>query len=558
MQSLMVYPNDSDFLHMASILDDNVTKQLINTDHHNNHNHHHMENFMTTSSTSASSSPIQDYLLAPPTYQHHPQHNQRQHQIQFPVVSGMPTMVTAAVSHSAPSSPSYPIIKSEEVQAQQRMDYLMFPTNFDLPSSATTISSTSSTSSQVQQQRMMPYDASLIQQRQHHQQQQQQHAQQLRLQHQRALEQQHQQMMFDATAPNHSTASTMSIPTTNTMMSTMSTNSAVPTTTPFFHPSNIGYMPAAHPAAPKRKREESGQSLPRQTSPQLIDNITTVMTTPSSSSSNMDEPSRSTSPSLVTLPKKTSSSPSSRPSTSSRLDKVKTTRSTKVTKFASSPTPSSSSIACTSAATFLPNTDMLISTSPAQDSKATRASTKKSTSPATKKAQSESRETSPISADSSAPQSLSPATGSGNITHPRRAAQNRAAQRTFRNRRKAYIKELEQKVQEMDQTRDLMDAIQRENQEVWRRLQVLEAMASQNGLQVPVFPALTPFSAHLNANVINNDGMMMMTSHSSNPMMGSSNEEDEDEDEDMSDSYAHPAYPLLHQQRQQHPQHQQL
>lgn len=560
MQSLMVYPNDNDFLHM-SILDDNVTKQLIHsTDHHNNQ--HHMENYMTTSSTSASSSPIQDYLIAPPTYQHpqqqHP--NQRQHQVQFPIVPVMPTMVAAAAvaaaSHSAPSSPSYPIIKTEDVQAQQRMDYLMFP-NFDIPSSATTTaSSTSSTSPQMQQQRMMPYDASLIQQRHHHQQQQQQHAQQLRLQHQRALEQQQQQMMFDAAAPNHSTVSTMSIPTTNAMMSNMSANATVPTTTPFFHPSNIAYMPAAHPAAPKRKREESGQSLPRQTSPQLLDNTTTVMTTPSNtSSSNIDEPSWSASPSLVTLPKKISS-PSSRPSTSSRLDKVKATRSTKVTKFASSsPTPSSSSIASTSTAALFSSPDMLASTSPAQESKATRASTKKSTSPSTKKAQSESRETSPISGDSSAaPQSSSPATGSGNITHPRRAAQNRAAQRTFRNRRKAYIKELEQKVQEMDQTRDLMDAIQRENQEVWRRLQVLEAMASQNGLQVPAFPALTPFASHLNANVSNNNGMMM-TSHSSNPMMGSSNEEEEDEDEDMSDSYAHSAYPLLHQR--QHP-HQQL
>ncbi|KAG0288054.1 hypothetical protein BGZ96_008110 [Linnemannia gamsii] len=569
LQSLMVYPNDNDFLHMASILDDNV-----NTDHHHNHhNHHQIESYMTTSSTSASSSPIQDYLMAP-TYQHpqqqHP--NQRQHQLQFPIVPVMPSMVAAAAaataaaaaaSHSTPPSPSYSIIKTEEVQTQQRMDYLMFPANFDLPSSTTTTAtSVSSTSPQMQQQRMTPYDASFIQQRQHHQQQQQQHAQQLRLQHQRVLEQQQQQqqqqhqhqMVFDA--PTHSTASTMSIPTTNTMMSTMPAANA-PTTTPFFHPSNIAYMPAAHPAAPKRKREESGQSLPRQTSPQLLDNTTTtVMTTPSVSS---DEPSRSTSPSLVTLPKKISS-PSSRPSTSSRLDKVKATRSTKVTKFASSPTLSSSSIASTSSALFPSATDMLVSTtSSAQDSKATRASAKKST---PKKAQSESRETSPIAATDSA-SSASPATanginGTGNITHPRRAAQNRAAQRTFRNRRKAYIKELEQKVEEMDQTRNLMDAIQRENQEVWRRLQVLEAMASQNGLQVPAFPALTPFSTHLinDTNTANVNGMMMMTSHSSNPMMGSSNEEDEDEDEDMSDSYAHPAYPLLHQR--QHPHHQQL
>ncbi|KAF9931032.1 hypothetical protein FBU30_010948 [Linnemannia zychae] len=548
LQSLMVYPNDNEFIHMASsILDDSMAKQLINADH--------IENFIGATSTSAQSSPSQEYLMAPPTYHPQQQHpNQRQHQLQFSVVPVMPTMVPT--SHSAPSSPSYSIIKTEDVQAHQRMDYLMFPASFDLPSTATTTSA-SSTSPQMQQQRMIPFDASLIQQRQHHQQQQQQHDQQLRLQHQRALEQQ--QMMFDS--PNHSAATTMSIPTTTAMMSSMTTAGA-PTATPFF-PSNIAYMPAAHPAAPKRKREESGQSLPRQASPQLMNTLESNTTTvPSNNNTNMDEPSRSTSPSLVTsynlLPNKTSS-PSSRPSTSSRLDKVKTSRSTKVTKFATSSTSSTSaspSIASTSTSALFPS-DMLILTTSAQDSKATRATVTKKT-PA-KKSQSESRETSPIvTTDSSSPAPTpTPAPApTGNVTHPRRAAQNRAAQRTFRNRRKAYIKELEQKVQEMDQTRELMDAIQRENQEVWRRLRILESMASQNGLQIPAFPALTHFSNHFdgaNSNGAANSGMMMMNGHSNNPMMGSSNEEEEDEDEDMSDSYAN-SYSLLHQRQQQHPQ----
>lgn len=79
----------------------------------------------------------------------------------------------------------------------------------------------------------------------------------------------------------------------------------------------------------------------------------------------------------------------------------------------------------------------------------------------------------------------------GNITHPRRAAQNRAAQRTFRNRRKAYIRDMEQRVLELDQTRRRMEEVQSENREIWRRFRVLEDLVSQHGLPPPNFPALT-------------------------------------------------------------------
>lgn len=79
----------------------------------------------------------------------------------------------------------------------------------------------------------------------------------------------------------------------------------------------------------------------------------------------------------------------------------------------------------------------------------------------------------------------------GNITHPRRAAQNRAAQRTFRNRRKAYIKDMEQRVLELDQTRRRMEEVQTENREIWRRFKVLEELISQHGLPLPDFPTLT-------------------------------------------------------------------
>ncbi|KAG0230468.1 hypothetical protein BGX31_005827 [Mortierella sp. GBA43] len=88
-----------------------------------------------------------------------------------------------------------------------------------------------------------------------------------------------------------------------------------------------------------------------------------------------------------------------------------------------------------------------------------------------------------------------------NVTHPRRAAQNRAAQRTFRNRRKAYIKDMEQKVLELHQTRARFDMLKNENQEIWRRYRILEnlVISSSNGnnnnrqLDMPSFTPMTPF-----------------------------------------------------------------
>ncbi|KAF9949298.1 hypothetical protein BGZ70_001833, partial [Mortierella alpina] len=487
LQSLMVFPNNNDFFHVgAAMLDDNVAK-LMNTDE--------IDNYLT----SASTSPIQDYLMAPSNTYHPQQQNQRQHQLQFSSAITATTM-PPMVPHSAPSSPSYPIIKSEDVQ-QNNMEYIMFPSTFDHTASSTAAAPSqghhivpSQHSPQMQQQqRMMPFEnVSLIQQRQHHQQQQQQHAQQLRLQHQqRAYEQQQyqqQQIMYEP-SHNHSAASSMSmtIPVTSSVMTAIAGPATTVTTTSapfdlsFQRQQQSSYTPAAHPAAPKRKREESGQVqlLPRQTSPPL-----TIESSPAQSAAtvtaNHNVNVLETSPSSLTA--KTSaavaSTCSGRLSTSSRLDKVKTTRSTKITKSSFSSTSSSSSA-----------TEMITST--AAESKAAaarapkRAPAKKAnnTTTVTATAASESRES------SQQPENGSDALGShlpnstGNITHPRRAAQNRAAQRTFRNRRKAYIKELEHKVQDMDRTRELMESIHLENQEVWRRLQILEALASQSGLQ---------------------------------------------------------------------------
>ncbi|KAG9321547.1 hypothetical protein KVV02_005526 [Mortierella alpina] len=398
LQSLMVFPNNNDFFQVgAAMLDDNVAK-LMNTDE--------IDNYLT----SASTSPIQDYLMAPSNAYHPQQQNQRQHQLQFSSAITATTM-PPMVPHSAPSSPSYPIIKSEDVQQQQ-----------------------------------------------HNMEQQQ-----------------------------------------------------------------SSYTPAAHPAAPKRKREESGQVqlLPRQTSPQL-----TIESSPATSAAavtaNHNVNVLENSPSLTKTSAATAGPCSGRLSTSSRLDKVKTTRSTKITKSSFSSTSSSSSA-----------TEMITST--AAESKAAAAVRAPKKTPAKKAnnttapAASESRESSQQPENGSDALASHLPNSTGNITHPRRAAQNRAAQRTFRNRRKAYIKELEHKVQDMDRTRELMESIHLENQEVWRRLQILEALASQSGLQVPTFPAMTPALLNSNNNAMSSNGVI--------PMGSSNDDDEEDEDDDMSDAY---------------------
>ncbi|KAF9996071.1 hypothetical protein BGZ79_010212 [Entomortierella chlamydospora] len=441
----------------------------------------------------AATSPVQESLMAPyyPQQQHQ---NQRQHQIQFPAPTTVP--------HSAPSSPPFQV-KTEEPQ-QHNMDLFLLQNSFE------------STQDHhiLQSQRSPQMNLQIIHQHQQHQQKQHQQHQQLRLQQQQQQFQQ-QQMMFET---SHSTATTMSIPAASIMVSSASyAPSTIATTTPFFHPSSIShddthtvptlgyqqrlnaYTPAAHPAAPKRKIEE------RQSSP-----IHSVDTAVAVSAKNLVISEESSYPSM-----KSSAAISSRLSTSSRLDKVKPTRSTKISKS----TPSSSSAS---------SSEMIAAV-------ANKKTTKKASESRESSEQPENNESTPRVA------------GTGNVTHPRRAAQNRAAQRTFRNRRKAYIKELEQKVQEIDQTRELMESIHQENQEVWRRLQILENLVRKHELPVPDFAPLIPNTvsnmdflgnalggSNVNANA--NDGLMAMMA-----LGGSSNEEDEDEG-DMSDSFSQLQY----------------
>ncbi|KAF9181969.1 hypothetical protein BGZ51_005046 [Haplosporangium sp. Z 767] len=513
LHSVMVYPNNSDFFNLSpSMLDDSVSK-LMNTEQQ-------IEDYLT----SASTSPVQDYIMPPTSYhlQQQPQ-DQRQHQLQFPIVNAMPSMV----AQNAPLSPPYPI-KTEEVQTQHNAECIMFSHNFDLtaPSTASAssqeqhhiLSSQHSPQQQHQQQRMMPYtDVTLIQQRQHHQQQQQQHAQQLRLQHQQQQFQQ-QQMLYSSSAPHHSTVTSMATISSTTANASIFAPSSVTTSAPFFHPSAIAqedsfrpqatYTPAAHPAAPKRKREGSGQLIARQTSPQLsIESNSTAVESPASS--------RATSSAAVV-------------STSSRLDKVKASRSTRITKSTSSSSSSSA--------------EMITSTATTSESKAatTRAAAKKATVTA-RKTTSPSRESSqqPETNETTATTTHLP-TGTGNITHPRRAAQNRAAQRTFRNRRKAYIKALEQKVQEIDDTRKLMEEVQLENQEIWRRFQIIQDLANRSGLRLPTFTPMEPFAAMAAANEarqLAQQQQQQQQAANGHFGMGSSNDEAEDDGE-MSDSFS--------------------
>ncbi|KAF9204242.1 hypothetical protein BGZ49_005555 [Haplosporangium sp. Z 27] len=456
LESLMVYSNNNANFFTMPLMDDSVAK-LINTDS--------LGSYMQPTATS----PSQEPLIPQSFYPQQQNQNQRQYQLQM---SG-----TNMVSQSTPPSPQYSV-KTEDSQ-QANVDMYLFPSTFDSQDHRIIPSQHSP------QQRMLHFPnevTHIMQQHQQHQQQQQKHEQQLRLQHQQL--QQQQQIMYEAT-----TAATSS------MVSAVSSTShyvpsTIATSAPFFQPCisddsynrQNTYTVAAHPAAPKRKMIEE-----RQRSPQLTIDAASGVTTNNNNLIISDE----SSVLMPYAPSSTTTITSSRFSTSSRLDKVKPSRSTKITKASIS------------------STEMNTTT------RVTKKTTKKTI---------DSRES------SEQPDNGSESTGrssTGNITHPRRAAQNRAAQRTFRNRRKAYIKELEQKVQNIDRDRELMQSIHKENQEVRRRLQILENLANQSGVQLPAFPPLTPFSAIEFLNGSNVNGTTMMN-------MGSSNDEDED-DEELSD-----------------------
>ncbi|KAF9930188.1 hypothetical protein FBU30_000788 [Linnemannia zychae] len=149
-----------------------------------------------------------------------------------------------------------------------------------------------------------------------------------------------------------------------------------------------------------------------------------------------------------------------------------------------------------------------------------------------------------LAAVSTAPVTITPIVApTGNVTHPRRAAQNRAAQRTFRNRRKAYIKDMEQRVLELTETRRRLEEVQNENREMWRRYRVLEGLVMQHGLTLPNFPVLTP-TCLSNTNTLegsNNGAKSGTTRHSGSEI--------EDENKSLSSSLRQPQ-PWAQQQQQ--------
>ncbi|KAI8992285.1 hypothetical protein BDB01DRAFT_847675 [Pilobolus umbonatus] len=69
---------------------------------------------------------------------------------------------------------------------------------------------------------------------------------------------------------------------------------------------------------------------------------------------------------------------------------------------------------------------------------------------------------------------LSPSSPKKNVLVSRRAEQNRAAQRAFRQRKERYVKELEAKVNSMADWPSKMERLEKENEQLKRRLFQIE------------------------------------------------------------------------------------
>ncbi|KAF9434342.1 hypothetical protein BGZ76_008185, partial [Entomortierella beljakovae] len=523
--------------------------------------------------------------------QHHPHHQQQQQQ-QYPSPQQQQqqqqsqldpssqqsnmhfSMVVSPMvvgNLSTPSSPSYPVIKTEE-GLQHNLDYHFVYPSFDVHSPS------SSQQTHILPSQRSPHGLSSNQPRMiSYNQQGQQH--QMRLQQQQRVIEQHQYQQYhnshsqqqniiydptSATPGRSSITSAMSmsmpvsvsIPVTSGSSSSLMANSPTTTSTNFFtsagttpmpvftstHPKDDGssghhklstaammvnlqsqhkrpstsqslpYSISAsagadpdsiHPVSPKRQRQDSGhqQNLALvQMSPTAIDSTIPDFSAPQNTIATADLSAGATmviSTSTVKRPRRSSTS-SSRTSTGSGFDPSSDYRANKVPRTSVSPS-------------------MPIHNSDALDmfekpTVQTRTSTRVNRGSAISAPHVLSHHT------FAAPQSHSqlqlsqpveythvhshthmqphayPRSGSvGNVTHPRRAAQNRNAQRTFRNRRKAYIKDMEQKVLEINQTRSKFDMIHNENREIWGRYRALETLIIQNGLSMPSFPPMTPF-----------------------------------------------------------------
>ncbi|KAF8929855.1 hypothetical protein BGZ58_008634 [Dissophora ornata] len=510
---------------------------------------------------------------------------------------------------SAPSSPSYSVVKTEE-GLHHNLEYLIYPP-FEMQSPSTPqqqqahhIIPSQRHSLSSPQQRMLSYgEVPFMHQRQHSQ---HQHQQQIRIQQQqqqRAIEQHqqqqyqqyhsqqtHHQLMYDpsSTTPSStnqgrssiSSAIAMSMPlsvsipvtsgsstlminsspslsTTNNNPANIFTSSSggAATPMPFFNPPSSAPLSAAaalskdeasankmttaammasfqhrgvHPQAPavspKRQRSNSGHqhrlALAQLSSPTSIESLSELQFQSSSPHNTIAAAAAGaiTTATATSVAGAKRSRRSSGASSSSRsgttaatgLQAVETdieARASKVAKtFGVSSAPAAATAAAAAAAEAKPSTRTTAKRTSAKGSSSSSSAvvehsrTSSSSSASVAHAQPHLPDYTPHHAHaqqvhSATANTTSKTAGAGNnVTHPRRAAQNRAAQRTFRNRRKAYIKDMEQKVLELHQMRARFDDIQVENREIWRRYRVLESLILQNGQTPPAFATtLTPF-----------------------------------------------------------------
>lgn len=76
------------------------------------------------------------------------------------------------------------------------------------------------------------------------------------------------------------------------------------------------------------------------------------------------------------------------------------------------------------------------------------------------------------------------------LSQSKRAQQNRAAQRAFRQRKELYIKDLETKVQELKQVKETMEQLRSENQELRDYILALQSRWINQPGGVPTPPAV--------------------------------------------------------------------
>jgi vacuolar-type H+-ATPase subunit I/STV1 len=76
------------------------------------------------------------------------------------------------------------------------------------------------------------------------------------------------------------------------------------------------------------------------------------------------------------------------------------------------------------------------------------------------------------------------------LSQSKRAKQNRAAQRAFRQRKEVYIKDLETKVQELKEAQDAIDSLEKENRQLRDYILALQSKFIGQPGGVPTPPAV--------------------------------------------------------------------